>query len=77
MAKQGLSFVEIEALSWRKAKESNGAGGMCVEVADLPGGGVALRHSKFPHGNTLTFSDDEWLAFLSGAVAGEFTPPGA
>lgn len=77
MVSQGLSVAEIEALAWRKSRRSNGAGGMCVEVADLSGGGVAVRDSKFPHGNTLTFSGDEWSAFLAGAVAGEFTPPGA
>jgi hypothetical protein len=48
---------------------SNGA---CVEVANLPGGVVGVRHSKDPSGPVLRFTPAEWHAFLGGARAGEF-----
>jgi hypothetical protein len=36
---------------------------------------VALRDSKDPDGPILTFTPDEWDAFLRGAKAGRFDLP--
>ncbi|THJ75724.1 DUF397 domain-containing protein [Candidatus Frankia alpina] len=58
-------------LVWRKSSYSNGAGGMCVEVAPLSEG-IAVRDSKNPRGPMLAFSAAEWDAFLAGARDGEF-----
>jgi len=44
----------------------------CVEVADLPGGQVGVRHSKHTEGLVLRFTPDEWKAFLGGVRNGEF-----
>lgn len=44
----------------------------CVEVADLPGGQVGVRHSKHTEGLVLTFTPGEWQAFLGGVHNGEF-----
>jgi Domain of unknown function (DUF397) len=64
---------EFTGLRWFKSSAS-GANG-CVEVAHVPGGGIALRdskdHSKTPH----IFDRNEWAAFLTGAKAGEFDLP--
>ena len=57
---------------WRKASYSNGNGGNCVEVADLPAGGHAVRDSKKPTGPALMFTAAEWVAFTAGVRAGEF-----
>jgi len=38
----------------------------CVEVANLPGGQVGVRHSKHTEGLVLWFTPDEWQAFLGG-----------
>src|SRR5579864_6653432 len=46
--------------------------GNCVEVAELPGGSVGIRHSQDPEGPVLTFTRGEWDAFLGGARLGEF-----
>jgi hypothetical protein len=46
--------------------------GNCVEVANLPGGQVGVRHSKHTQGPVLRFTPDEWQAFLGGARNGEF-----
>ncbi len=46
--------------------------GNCVEVAELPGGSVGVRHSRDRGGPVLTFTRQEWDAFLRGARLGEF-----
>jgi hypothetical protein len=46
--------------------------GNCVEVADLPGGRVGVRHSKDTAGPVLRFTSGEWQAFLGGVRNGEF-----
>jgi len=46
--------------------------GNCVEVANLPGGQVGVRHSKHTEGPVLRFTPDEWQAFLGGVHNGEF-----
>lgn len=58
-------------LAWRKSRFS-GANDNCVEVANTPGGGRAVRDSKNPDGPTLQFTSGEWDAFVSGIKAGEF-----
>ncbi|MGH3778541.1 MAG: DUF397 domain-containing protein [Pseudonocardiaceae bacterium] len=57
---------------WRKSSYSNGNGGDCVEVADLPDGGRGVRDSKDPTGPALMFTATEWAAFTAGVRAGEF-----
>ena len=49
-----------------------GSGGNCVEVAQLPNGGRALRDSKDPDGHILFFTLVEWDAFIIGVKRGEF-----
>jgi hypothetical protein len=44
----------------------------CVEVADLPGSQIGVRHSKDAQGPVLRFTPDEWQAFLGGVRNGEF-----
>ena len=58
---------------FRKSTASGGAN--CLEVA-FHGGGVLVRDSKDPAGPSLTFSYDEWSAFLIGVRNGEFDPHG-
>lgn len=59
---------------WFKSTFSGGSDDNCVEVnhgADH----VEVRHSKHPDGPTITYTPDEWTAFLNGAKAGEFDRP--
>ena len=59
------------APSWIKSSLSF-SNSNCVEVADLPDGGVGVRDSKDPSGPVLRFTLAEWHAFLCGARNGEF-----
>ncbi|WP_203909524.1 DUF397 domain-containing protein [Rhizocola hellebori] len=61
----------LSDLLWRKSGRSN-ASGNCVELAQLPEGGVALRNSRDPEGPALVFTRDEIMAFVLGVRAGEF-----
>jgi len=56
---------------WRKSSLSY-ANHNCVEVSDLPGGGVGVRNSRDREGLVLRFTPDEWHAFLGGVYKGEF-----
>ena len=62
---------EGPALHWVKSSLSF-CNGNCVEVADLPGGGIGVRNSRDRHGAVLRFTPDEWQAFLGGVRTGEF-----
>jgi Domain of unknown function (DUF397) len=55
---------------FRRSTFSNN--GTCVEVAKLPDGGAAVRDSKDPASLVLTFTAQEWVAFVRGVKAGEF-----
>jgi len=56
-------------MAWRRSTRCST--NSCLEVADLPEGGVAIRDSKQPT-SVLFFSAQEWRAFLSGVYAREF-----
>jgi Domain of unknown function (DUF397) len=65
-------ILNPELLVWRKSSRSGPQGGNCVEVAELPDGGVAVRDSKHPEGSPLLFTLAEWRAFVGGVKDGEF-----
>ena len=60
-------------LQWFKSSAS--AAGNCVEIAHLPGGGVAVRDSKDRAKAPHVYTRREWEAFLTGAKNGEFDLP--
>ena len=63
--------ADLTRATWRKSTYSNGTGGDCVEVADMPGGRHALRDSKNPHGPVLLFSANQWQTFTRGVKLSE------
>jgi hypothetical protein len=67
----GMPAGQLTGAAWRKSHRSNSQG-TCVEVASLPGGGVAVRNSRFPAGPALIYTQAEIDAFLRGAKDGEF-----
>ena len=67
--------MEIVLSNLRWFKSSASASGACVEVAHLPGGGVAVRDSKDRSKAPHIYTRREWEAFLTGAKNGEFDVP--
>ena len=67
--------MEIGLSNLRWFKSSASASGACVEVAHLPGGGVAVRDSKDRSKAPHVYTRREWEAFLTGAKNGEFDAP--
>jgi len=63
---------ETATSAWRKSSYSSGAASTCV-MFQHRGGHVLLRHSKKETSDAiLTFTTEEWRAFILGAKAGEF-----
>jgi hypothetical protein len=63
-------------LHWFTSSFSGSNGDSCVEVAHLPGGGVAVRDTKDRSLPAHRHSATGWAAFLAGVRAGEFDRPG-
>ena len=63
--------MHAEPARWIKSSHSY-SNGNCVEAAALPGGTVAVRDSKNPHGPVLTLTAAQWRAFTQGIRAGDF-----
>ncbi|KAB7835558.1 DUF397 domain-containing protein [Streptomyces mobaraensis] len=68
--KAELYEYDLSAAHWRKAKES-GPEHNCVEITDLPGGGIAVRDSKNLHLEPLRYTATEWSMFRKAMVNGE------
>ena len=67
--------MEIDLNNLRWFKSSASASGACVEVAHLPGGGVAVRDSKDRSKAPHVYTRREWEAFVIGVKNGEFEVP--
>jgi Domain of unknown function (DUF397) len=71
LAHNGIQATRLDGAVWRKSHHSNPSGN-CVEVAELPDGGIAIRNSRDPAGPALTYPRAEIAAFLLGAKNGDF-----
>ncbi|GAA0415818.1 hypothetical protein Acor_56780 [Acrocarpospora corrugata] len=67
----GMPSNDLNGVRWRKSLYSNSTGN-CVELAELPDGGVAVRNSRFPEGPALIYTRDEIRALVLGVKDGEF-----
>lgn len=67
----GMPAADLTEVAWRKSRYSNSQGN-CVELAELPDGGIAVRNSRFPDGPALIYTRDEIRALVLGVKDGEF-----
>lgn len=67
-----VRLVQKPALDGTFRKSTASGSENCVEVAKNSDGTVCVRDSKDPAQTVLTFTHDEWIAFLSGVNKGEF-----
>ncbi|AYY13552.1 DUF397 domain-containing protein [Actinobacteria bacterium YIM 96077] len=67
----GIPADELTTATWQKSHFSNPSGN-CVELATVPGGGIAVRNSRDPGGPALVYTPDEVAAFIRGAKNGDF-----
>ncbi len=72
MSKADLYARDISGAEWAKSSFSENETDMCVEVAFLGGGAVALRDSTSRSRPDLRFTRGEWSAFTAGVRRGEF-----
>jgi hypothetical protein len=56
---------------WRRSRHGRCESGVCIEVARV-GEAVLVRDSKDPAGPVLTFTINEWTAFVAGVRADDF-----
>jgi hypothetical protein len=63
----GQMHDDLKHAKWRKSSRS-GAGNTCVEIAELPYGGAAVRDSKDPTEPVLAVPLAQWAAFV-GAIS--------
>lgn len=61
---------EQSGIIWHRSKASGT--GNCVEVASVDGS-VRVRNSRDPLGSVLSFTCQEWAAFLEDVNNGKFT----
>lgn len=67
--KNDLYARDLTDAIWRKSPLSAGEQD-CVEITDLPGGGIAVRDSKNPGRPELRFTATEWSAFTRAVGQG-------
>lgn len=67
----GMAATQIPGVVWQKSRHSN-ANGTCVELAQLPGGDVAVRNSRFPDGPALIYTRAEIESLILGVKDGDF-----
>ena len=57
--------------AWQKSSFCGNS--TCVEVAKIDADTYLVRDSKRPENPALSFTGEEWTAFIAGVQAGEFT----
>jgi hypothetical protein len=67
----GMPASSLDGAKWQASHTAPTRVGR-VELAVLPGGGIAMRNSQDPGGPVLIYTYDEIEAFINGTKDGEF-----
>lgn len=67
----GVPATLQRGVRWTKSSHSN-PNGNCVELAQLPGGIIAVRNSRRPAGPALLCARAEMAMFVRAVRGGEF-----
>lgn len=67
----GIPAAYLTGVRWEKSRWSNSQGN-CVELAQLPGGQIAIRNSRDPNGPALIYTRAEIAALVQGTKDGDF-----
>lgn len=67
----GMPAHRLTGVEWRRGADT-APDGHGLDLAVLPGGGIALRNAADPYGPALVYTRDEWRALVLGAKDGEF-----
>jgi hypothetical protein len=65
-----MTEFDVANATWITSRACNNSA--CVQVAQLPGGSVAVRDSKNTAKPAHIFDSAEWAAFIAGVKAGDF-----
>ena len=65
-------MIDTAGVIWRTSSYSSGAGGECVEVADLATGAVLVRDTKDRTRRAVRYTPTAWEVFVRAIKAGEF-----
>jgi hypothetical protein len=68
--KADLYAIDLSNVVWRAAPGA--APDDRIEIAAIPGGGMALRNPADPLGAVQRYDEREWAAFMAGVQDGEF-----
>jgi hypothetical protein len=66
-----VAAPDLTTARWRTSSFS-GNNGVCVEVAALPDGRIAVRNSNRPADGVVLFTRAEMNAWIHGVKVGEF-----
>lgn len=67
----GVWATLLRGATWKKSRHSNPSGD-CVELAELAGGEMGVRNSRYPGGPALVCSRAEMVTFIRSVKDGEF-----
>jgi Domain of unknown function (DUF397) len=71
VVRNGIPASSLSGADWQAGRRGDPEASR-VELALLPGGSIAMRHSGHPGGPALIYTPAEIEAFIAGAKDGDF-----
>jgi len=67
----GMPASSLTGAAWEAGRHGD-LQASCAQLAELPGGSIAMRGSRDPEGPALIYTYAELEAFIAGAKDGDF-----